>query len=446
MQSSGGVLPSAGSRDRGVDMLNSGPAAGVIGAARVAEVIGDRDVITLDIGGTSADICLIAAGTPGVTAETEVDGLPVGLPSIDIANVGAGGGSLGWIDPGGMLQVGPRSAGARPGPACYGHGGTAPTITDALVRLGWIRPQRFLGGRMTLRPERADEALALLAKSLGQSADALAQAMVEIGAAHIGRGIRLVSVQRGHDPKHYALYAYGGMGPMIGALAAGELNIRRVVVPPYPGLFSALGLLVADLKRIYRQTNLLPVDSHIGRHAADIFEQMRKEAAEEFTAFGRSPKELVFEHALEMRFRGQGFELLTPVDVARLAKEGASYLHALFQDTHRVRYGGSAFGDAIEIVTFRLVAQIPTPRQVLDQVTQGAAKSATPEIEEGRIAFRGGKVPCRFAWRQSLPENFVLAGAAIIEEPTATTLVPPGWIATVARGGSLVLTPKEERS
>jgi N-methylhydantoinase A len=444
MQSSGGVLPSTGSRDRGVDMLNSGPAAGVIGAVRVAEAVGDRNVITLDVGGTSADICLIAAGTPGVTAETEVDGLPVGLPSIDIANIGAGGGSLGWVDAGGMLQVGPRSAGARPGPACYGHGGTAPTITDALVRLGWIRPQRFLGGRMMLHPERADEALASLARQLDQTADSLAQAMVDIGAAHIGQGIRLVSVQRGHDPKDYALYGYGGMGPMIGALAAGELNIRRVVIPPYPGLFSALGLLVADLKRIYRRTNLLPVATGIGRQAADIFAQMRKEAEEEFAGFGRSPQELSFEHALEMRFRGQGFELLTPVDIDRLAKDDLAYLQALFQEMHRTRYGAPAFGDAIEIVTFRLVAQIPTPRSLLNQVAQGMAeKSASPDIEESRITFRSRTVPCCFAWRQSLPPGFTLEGAAIIEEPTATTLVPPGWVAKVAPGGSMILTPKE---
>jgi N-methylhydantoinase A len=444
MQSSGGVLPSSGSRDRGVDMLNSGPAAGVIGAVRVAEVIGDRDVITLDVGGTSADICLIAGGNPGVTAETEVGGLPVGLPSIDIANIGAGGGSLGWIDAGAMLQVGPRSAGARPGPACYGHGGTAPTITDALVRLGWIRPHRFLGGRMTLQPERADEALASLAKPLGQSADALAQAMVEIGAAHIGQGIRLVSVQRGHDPKHYALYGYGGMGPMIGALAAGELNIRRVVIPPFPGLFSALGLLVADLKRIYRKTNLLPVDDGIGAKAAETFAQMRKEAEAEFAGFGQAPRDLQFEHALEMRFHGQGFELLTPVDTVQLAAEGASYLHRLFRGTHRARYGASAFGEAIEIVSFRLVAQVPTPREALDQVTRSAAGAAKPDIEEGCVLFRGKTVPGRFAWRQSLPEGFLLSGAAIIEEPTATTLVPPGWTATVARCGSLLLTPKEQ--
>jgi N-methylhydantoinase A len=232
---------------------------------------------------------------------------------------------------------------------------------------------------MTLRPERADQVLADLAKPLGQSADTLAQAMVEIGAAHIGQGIRLVSVQQGHDPKHYALYGYGGMGPMIGALAAGELGIRRVVIPPYPGLFSALGLLVADLKRIYRKTHLSPVDDGIGAKAAEVFAQMRKEAEAEFAGFGQAPRDLQFDHALEMRFRGQGFELLTPVDIVPLAAEGASYLHRLFRDTHRTRYGASAFGEAIEIVSFRLVAQVPTPREALDQVTRGAAGAATPE-------------------------------------------------------------------
>lgn len=445
MQSSGGVLPSAGAHQRGVDMLNSGPAAGVIGAVKVAAVIGDTEVITLDIGGTSADICLIAGGAPGITSETEVDGLPVGLPSIDIANIGSGGGSLAWVDPGGMMQVGPRSAGARPGPACYDHGGTVPAVTDALVKLGWIRPHRFLGGRMTLLADRAETALHDFGAPLGQSAAEAAQAMVDIAAAHVSQGIRLVSVQRGHDPKDYALYGYGGMGPMIGALAAAELKINRVVIPPHPGLFSALGLLVADLKRIYRETHFLPATDETVARVAAVFAALRGRAEAEFAAFDRAPEDVVFEHALEMRYQGQGFELLAPIDLRQLASGGADYLHTVFRAAHQARYGAVSYADPIEIVTFRLVAEVRTSGEVLGALTSGRAlPQAAPELEGGEILFRGKTIACRFAWRESLPAGFVLAGPAIIEEPTATTLVPPGWSARVDTTGALILSPEAQ--
>ncbi len=434
MQSSGGVLPVGGSLDCGVHMLNSGPAAGVIGAVRVAEVVGDTDVITLDIGGTSSDIALIRNGTAGVTAETDVNGLPVGLPSTDIANIGAGGGSLGYVDRGGMLKVGPRSAGARPGPASYGHGGTDPAITDALVELGWIRPHRFLGGKMTLHPDRASEALA----TLGSSASESAQAMIDIAIAHIGQGIRLVSVQRGHDAKNFALYGYGGMGPMMSALAAEELKIGRVVIPPHPGLFSALGLLVSDLKRIYRETHLMKVDEHAAERVAASFVRMRERAVEEFTRLGRHHDELVFDHALEMRYLGQGFELLTEIDLETLAAQGQAYLERLFRETHMARYG-SVSRDPVEIVTLRLVAQIPADGDTLQELTRGPSGDVSPEIEEFAVTFRGVRTPCQFAWRASLPKGHVLHGPAIVEEPTATTLVPPAWRATVHETGSLIL-------
>jgi N-methylhydantoinase A len=442
MQSSGGVLPSSGSHGRGVEMLNSGPAAGVIGATRMAGLIGDRNVITLDVGGTSADICLIANGVPGITAETEVDGLPVGLPSVDIANIGAGGGSIGWIDEGGMLQVGPRSAGARPGPACYGHGASAPALTDALVRLGWIRPHRFLGGRMTLHPEQSDQALKTLAEPLGQNIDEMAQAMVDISTAHISQGIRLVSVQRGHDPRDYSLYGYGGMGPMISALSASDLKIRRVVIPPYPGLFSALGLLVADVKRIYRETRFLPVDGESSRIIASTFRQMQREPESEFVKYGYAAADIVYEHALEMRYAGQGFELLATIDLDRLDRDGVTYLREVFGAAHQARYGSTSRAAPMEIVTFRLTAHIPTPSAVLNSLTRMSERKSEAEIEEGQISFGGRKIPCRFAWRSSLASGSVVKGAAVIEEPTATTFVPPGWMVTVDKTGALILTPE----
>lgn len=439
MQSSGGILPGEGARARPVEMLNSGPAAGVIAAVRVAELLGDSHLITLDVGGTSADMCLVDGGSPEVTSEREVDGLPVGISSLDIANVGAGGGSIARIDRGGMLQVGPESAGARPGPACYGQGGEAPTVTDALLHLGWIRPHRFLGGRMRLLPERAERALESLRGPLDLGTPELARAVVEVSAAHVSRGVRLVSVQRGRDPKGYVLYAYGGMGPVVAALVAEELGIRRVVIPPLSGLFSALGLLVADLKREYRETGFLPVAADAPDRIEAEFSRMEKEARRELAGYGSSPDEIEWERHLEMRSRGQGFELRAAVDLDRLRAEGHRYLVRLFGETHRNRYGTSPANENLEVVTYRLVARVPGPRGLLDQLHPGGPGGRTGNAEEGAVHFRGARRTCRFLWRESLGQGESIQGLAVIEEPTATTLVPPGWRAEVARTGALEL-------
>ena len=225
---------------------------------------------------------------------------------------------------------------------------------------------------------------------------------------------------------------------MLSALAAEDLKIGRVVIPPHPGLFSALGLLVSDLKRIYRETNFMAVDDSVACRAAEAFGRMRDRAAAEFTRLGRAEEELVFEYALEMRYRGQGFELLADIEPETLSASGRPYLEELFRKTHLARYG-AASRDPVEIVTLRLVARIPADGATLRELTRGPAAGATPQIEESTIFLRGAAVPCRFAWRDSLPGGHALHGPAVIEEPTATTLVPPGWRASVHPTGSLVL-------
>jgi N-methylhydantoinase A len=439
MQSSGGVVPSSAARARAVDMLQSGPAAGVIAAAHVGSALGDRHIITLDMGGTSTDVALITNGTAGVATEREVDGLPVGVPSVDIANVGAGGGSIGWIDAGGMLHVGPHSAGARPGPACYGHGGMEPAVTDALVQLGWIRPQSFLGGRMSLYPDRAQRVIGDLAVRLNQSVPLTAQGMIDIAVAHTNRCVRLVSVQRGYDPRNYVIYAYGGMGPVVGALVAQEMRIDRVVVPPHPGLFSALGLLMSDLKRIYRRTGFTPISASTPDEIAETFQWMRAEAIDEFSRYGYGGDRIEWETWVEMRYRGQGFELPVQVDLERLAFGGREYLNQIFHQVHRSRYGTAAPNDNIELVSYRLVAQVPSDWRYFDQRNGGVDASGMPAIESGRVIFAGEEQSCRFARREGLPGGYSLTGLAIIEEATATTVVPPGWRATVSAEGALLL-------
>jgi N-methylhydantoinase A len=225
---------------------------------------------------------------------------------------------------------------------------------------------------------------------------------------------------------------------MMSALAAEDLKIERVVIPPHPGLFSALGLLVSDLKRIYRETNLMKVDEHASVRVAESFERMRERAVEEFTRLGRHRDELVFDYALEMRYSGQGFELLTEIDLDELSTQGQEYLERLFHNAHMARYG-SVSRDPVEIVTLRLVAQIPADGNTLRELTRGPSDDAFPEIEESAVTFHGTRMQCQFAWRKSLPKGHVLNGPAIVEEPTATTLVPSGWRATVHETGSLIL-------
>ncbi len=443
MQSSGGILPAAGLSERGVEMLNSGPAAGVIAATRTAARLGDADLLTLDIGGTSADVCLVVGGEPKVRAESEIDGLPVGMPTVDISNVGAGGGSIAWIDRGGMLQVGPQSAGAQPGPACYGRGGEAPTVTDALVALGWIRPDQFLGGRMTLDSEAAGRALASLAEPLGSGPEETAEAIVAIATANVSRGVRLVSVQRGHDPKRHALYAYGGMGPMIAALVADDLKIGRIVVPPNPGLFSATGLLVSELKRVYRETAFAALDEAAVAGVEATFERMQNAAAAEFADYGIAADSLQFQWILEMRYVGQGFELQVEIDPARLDAGGRGYLEQAFRAVHEAVYGEAPAGEALEIVTFRLVAGKPRESSVLDRFAAAAdagPEIVRPEIVRGVVRYRGAPRDCAFLRRASLPEGFEIAGCAVIEEPTSTTFVPPGWTARIGGLGAIELS------
>ena len=412
MQSSGGVVPSSAARARAVDMLQSGPAAGVIAATRVGTQLGDRNIITLDMGGTSTDVAVITNGTAAVATEKEVDGLPVGVPSVDIANVGAGGGSIGWIDAGGMLHVGPQSAGARPGPACYGHGGIEPAVTDALVQLGWLRPQSFLGGRMKLHPERAEKAIAGLAERLNQSVESTAQGMLDIAVAHTNRCVRLVSIQRGYDPRDYVIYAYGGMGPVVGALVAEEMKIERVVVPPHPGLFSALGLLMSDLRRIYRRTGFTTISSDAPREVAQTFELMRAEALEEFSVYGYPAEQMQWETWAEMRYRGQGFELPVKIDLDNLALEGRTHLNQIFHQAHRARYGTAAPNDNIELVSYRLVAQVPSEWKQLD-AHNGGGDATEPAIETGSVTFAGDKKECLFVRRASLPRGYSPAGSRL---------------------------------
>jgi N-methylhydantoinase A len=337
MQSNGGRLPAVAMRRSAISALFSGPAAGVMGAIRQAGRSGCKDLITFDMGGTSTDVSLVRDGNPSIAPETEVDGLPIRTPVLDIVSVGAGGGSLIWIDEGGMLRVGPRSAGAEPGPACYGRGGVEPTVTDAHLIRGTIRAEAFLGGAMPLHMDRALAAFVPLARRLGTDAVGAAGAAIRLAVANIVRAIQLVSTQRGQDPRGFSLLPFGGAGPLLAAEIADELGIREIIVPPNPGVVSALGLLSADFTKVVGTSCRAPLDDDAPAVVRKEFARFLTAAESEFRELGLNG-ELEFSLTADMRFAGQAFEIPVDIDPAVLPRLRTADLAERFTEAHRRMY------------------------------------------------------------------------------------------------------------
>ena len=380
MQSNGGRLPASAMRQSAITALYSGPAAGVVGATRQAARSGFRDLITFDMGGTSTDVCLVQDGRPSLASESEIDGLPIRTPVLDIVSVGAGGGSIVWVDDGGMLRVGPQSAGADPGPACYGKGGTAPATTDAHIVIGTIRPGAFLGGAMNLDGEAARRAFEPLAARFDLSVEQAAASALQLADANIVRAIQLVSTERGRDPRDYALVPFGGAGPLHAARIAEELGIATIVVPPNAGVISAYGLVASDYTKFDAVTRKLKLDEAAAQEAGRIFGEMRARLAGQFADM-KLPGDLLYTHTLDMRFVGQAFEVGVEIPADRLGSLDAAYLAELFADAHhRTFMHGATLDRPVEIVTLRVGATLPigaAPR--LDRETLAAR---APESSE----------------------------------------------------------------
>ncbi len=436
MQSNGGRLPAGGMRRNAITALLSGPAAGVMGAVRQAARSGFRNLVTFDMGGTSTDVCLVTDGEPELTAEFALDGLPVRTPIVDIATVGAGGGSIVWIDDGGMLRAGPRSAGADPGPACYGRGGTDPTVTDAHVIRRTLRASAFLGGRMTIDPEASRDAFRPVAEALGMSPEEAADAAVRVTDANIVRAMQIVSTERGKDPRDYAMVAFGGAGPLHAARVAEDLGVDTVVVPPNAGVLSAYGLLAADYRQFDSTTRRMRLGDDTPAAVREVFEEMRRRAVERFAlmGLGRAP-ELAF-HA-DMRFVGQAFEVAVEIDPAALPGLTADALRRAFAaEHHRVFMHGGDAANPIEIVAFRLGATAPLPRvPALREDGAGEAAPLAPWSLYERGAARDGVGGHRAALRR----GDRLAGPALLEDSTSTVSIPPGWTAAADERHNLVL-------
>jgi N-methylhydantoinase A/oxoprolinase/acetone carboxylase beta subunit len=435
MQSNGGSIAAATARATAVRTILSGPAAGVVGARAVAEVAGYQQIITFDMGGTSTDVCLID-GTIGMTTESIVGDFPVRLPVIDIHTVGAGGGSIAYVDSGGALRVGPRSAGADPGPVCYGRG-TEPTVSDANLLLGRLDPSYFLGGRMALDVDRARGAVRELAGRLGLTELALAEGIVRVANANMERAIRVVSVQRGFDPRDFALLAFGGAGGMHACEIAATLDIATVIVPRHAGVLSALGMLLADVTRDYSAT-VLRQGAQASPDALDpLFAPLMTQARSELAAEGFGGGDLQLARALDVRYVGQSFEITVPFTAA---------FRRAFDREHARLYGYANPQRAAEVVNLRVTATGITRKPSLPRSAIEAPVQAEPS-HIGPARFGGRTVQTRFFRWESLDPGAVADGPAVVAGAQATAVVPPGFAFRIDEFGNLlaVRTPARAR-
>jgi N-methylhydantoinase A len=461
MQSNGGLLTVDEAMQRPVHIVESGPAAGVMAAARLARAFGEDRLIAFDMGGTTAKASLVEGGEPTQANEFEVggtassarrlaggDGYVIRSAVLDLIEIGQGGGSIAWLDSARALHVGPQSAGSDPGPCCYARGGTAATVTDANVVLGYLNPQHLLGGKLAISRVRAEAAIAdTIGVPLGLDALDAAWGVHLIATACMTRGIKAVTTERGRDPREFTLLAYGGGGPLHAAGIATALGIRRIVVPPAPGVFSALGLLFSSVEVHETQTCLGAVDRLDFARVAKIRAALHTKATARLVDAGFAADEMVFRELADLRYAGQTYELAVPLAAARLSPETIPALQEAFAQQHMRAYGHRGREGAVEMVTLRLVAR----------GTRGAAdepflRTPTPH----RAAAPVGARPAYFGPQWGLLETRTLdrsqlgeapsVGPLIVEEYDATTVIPPGWRAVLDPSGAILITADESEA
>jgi N-methylhydantoinase A len=434
-QSNGGTISFETAATQPVRTILSGPSTGVVGALETARMVGIENLITFDMGGTSTDVALIEGAAPGLTTEAEVHGYPIKVPMIDIQTVGAGGGSIADVDSGGFLKVGPRSAGAEPGPVCYGLGNDQPTVTDANVVMGVLDPKVLLGGRMPIDHDRAFAAIEALGAEIGLGALETAAGIAQVVTANMARAIRLISVQRGHDPRDYCLVPFGGGGPAHGGRLARELGMRRILVPRNPGILCALGLLLTDLSQDFSLTRRARLEKATVETARTALAQLRSEAEAWFDLEGVALGRRVITATIDMRYAGQNHELNVAVpDIA----DNDAFLRSLagnFAEVHERRYGYAAAEEPVELITFRLKAS-----GLVEKPDFPTAEDAGPEPARALVSRRQVYAPEIRAFAETpvydrellMPGNRV-EGPAVIAQFDSTTLVLAGQTATVDR-------------
>ncbi|MBV9245976.1 MAG: hydantoinase/oxoprolinase family protein [Methylobacteriaceae bacterium] len=437
IRSNGGEMTLEAASEAPVQMVLSGPTGGVIASRFVADELGIDNLVTIDMGGTSTDVSTVIGRKESFTTAFEIEwGVPIQVPMIDIRSIGAGGGSIAWIDKGGMLRVGPQSAGARPGPACYGRGGTEPTVTDANLVLGRINPDNFLGGRMQLDVEAARRAVAKLAAVLGTSLEDTALAMVRIVDNNMIGALRSVLIERGLDPRDFTLCAFGGATPLHASALMREMGIPRAVVPIHPAQFSAYGFIMTN-PRVDRQrtTQLISTRFDVER-ANKVMDELVGQCVAELAAQGYT-HDIEVHRALEMRYLGQNYELELPLAIERFEPGATEKLWALFHDTHKARFGFSTPGEIIEIVNYSVTAMARTARPALTEFGRGEGE---PKPKAQRpVSFLGGPRSVPVFTRADLLAGQIVRGPALVEEEASVTVLDAGYRLTVHPCGHLLI-------
>ena len=443
MKSNGGQVAASAAKEQPAHTMLSGLAGGVIGGRYFGEQAGRRDLITFDMGGTSTDVAMVVDGQISYTTGYEVEfGLPVAAPSVDLRTLGAGGGSIAWIDPGGMLRVGPQSAGAAPGPVCYGQGGEQITVTDANLVLGRLNPSFFLGGEMELDTEAAQREMAELGRALGMTVEQTAAAIIDLVNEQMADAIRVLTVERGIDPRRFALVAFGGAGPLHGAAVAEALGMQEVIVPPHPGLTSAFGALAADVRVDKRATRFYRSDAADAGEVDATLVRLEREAVAEVheQGFDGSPQ---VTRSISMRYAGQNYEQDVPVAPGPITGDSLQGLLASFGKAHRSFYGHHFPGEVVELIHFNVTAIGATDAPALPELDSGP----TPAPHERRpVRIGGTEDDCPVYRRDALPAGCQITGPAIVEELDSTTLVSAAHTLSVAANGLFRIAPQDREA
>jgi len=440
MQSNGGMATFEATAKKAVATVLSGPAGGITASVYACRTTGFQNLITFDMGGTSCDVALIKDGQPSIANRGKVEGRDVALPMIEINTVSAGGGTLAHVDRFGELIVGPQSAGAQPGPACYGRGGTQPTITDCNLVLGYLSPDNFLGGKMRLDAQASQDAINnAVAKPLDMQAQDAAEGVVRIINVKMQEAIKAISTMRGHDLRDFMLLAFGGAGPLHAGPIAAELGMAGVIVPLYPGVYSAMGLVMSDVKHDYVRSRLTALSRADEGDVNAVLEELASQARKDLAEEGFSHDKAEIEYALDMRYAGQGYEITLPCN-APLAPGGLAQLRSAFDEEHRKMFGHTAPQEPVEIISYRVrgIGRVP-PVELPKFAPTGAPLAGA--IREMRIArFNGQSMECPVYQRELLDVGAVFSGPAIVDQLDCTSVIPPGQHVRVDEYRNMIIT------
>ena len=443
MQSNGGIATFEMARQAPIRTCESGPVAGVIGAAVIGDLLGEPNIISLDIGGTTVKSSLVENGVPRITTDYRIEyrrdweGYPIKVPTVDIVEIGAGGGSIAWIDKAGSLRVGPVSAGAVPGPACYGAGGEKPTVTDANLVVGRINPAYFLGGEIKVSLDEARQSMQEMADFFGMSIEEAAMGVIRLADANMVNALKLVSVRRGYDPREFTLVAFGGGGSMHAAALGRDLRVKRIVVPTAPAVFSAWGMLMADLRNDTIRTRVVRTDQIEAAELSSVFAEMEKQAAEDLASEKVEQDQMVFRRFADMRYLGQEHTVKVPIPGGKLTEQDRLEIDERFHQLHEHAYT-FRLESPVELVNFHLTALGQVEKPKITRLNKGEAYSVEKAYKgERQVIFDAGFLATPTYERDLLPAGATLCGPLIVEEPAATTVVFPGQRLSVDEYGFL---------